>query len=974
MPTHDPTLEVEALLVELLERLSQGEGGALEELCRAHPALESELRERVDALREMNLLPTDSGANAFPERLGDFRLLRRLGGGGMGVVYEAFDESTSRTVALKLIRPEHLYFPRAKERFRRETQAVSRLSHPGIVALHAVGESNGTPYLAMELVDGVTAQQALEQFHGVTPEGLSGRDLRAAAMAHARSSVESADAEVPELFAGSWVDACVRVAAQVAQALAHAHENGILHRDIKPSNIAITPQGRVVLLDFGLAGLESEGRMTITGATLGSVLYMAPEQVAGRSDQIDARTDVYALGATLYELLALQPPYSGADAEQTRAAILEGAPSSIRARNREVSRELELVCFKAIERERARRYASTAEFARDLDAVLRGRAVSARPPGLGYRAWRWVKRHPTRSIAAAAIAAVALVGPAGLYVGELRQKQALARALAAESAALELARSEGARADERASEAEATAGFLTNLFGAADPYFSGRRDVRAAEVLSAGLARIDVELAGQPRLQARLLERIGESFTNLERYDEALPPLERALRMRLELDGPEALDTAVTRVLLGSALRLSNRPGYVDHLRKALAVLEREAVAPLVTARCEALLVLSLIDKRELAEASQRVDALAARVAEHEELPRVQRWNLLTMLASAQSRLGRYPQAEATARAALAIDETADAQVQEHPFRAAALDTLGMALRFQGRTEEALAVLGELAPMAERLYGRNNPISAEHRINYARALHDVGRVEDAAQLCRAVMADLAGRVPANNKAALGAVRALAFALQSLGRFEEAANELESAREAMLAAGGEQDPAAALTSVSLAETHLGLGEFERAADAAREAFERLPAAHGPSTLGLAAFATWRAGRDASEAQATAERALESAPEDVAIEARLTLALCALARGDRERARAELEKLASLATPPENLRWTYGLALVELGLLDLEDAREGACDRIGRGASLVSRSLHRSHVERARLRERLLPLASQCAEFARRIEQL
>ncbi|NUP96284.1 MAG: protein kinase, partial [Planctomycetaceae bacterium] len=164
--------QVEALVAELLERLANGERDALEALCTAHPEFAGELRVRMSALREMNLVPADAAAMAFPERLGEFRLVRRLGSGGMGVVYEAVQESLGRTVALKLIRPEHLYFERSRERFRRETEAVARLSHPGVVSIYTVGEAQGTPYFAMELIHGATVAQALEQVRGVAPEAL----------------------------------------------------------------------------------------------------------------------------------------------------------------------------------------------------------------------------------------------------------------------------------------------------------------------------------------------------------------------------------------------------------------------------------------------------------------------------------------------------------------------------------------------------------------------------------------------------------------------------------------------------------------------------------------------------------------------------------------------------------------------------------------------------------------------------------
>ena len=181
---------------------------------------------------------------AFPERLGEFRLVRRLGGGGMGVVYEAVQESLGRTVALKLIRPEHLYFARSRERFRRETDAVARLAHPGIVSIYTVGEAQGTPYFAMEMIHGATLAQVLDQVAGLAPESLLGEDLRAAVVAMAPDEAGSPTEAASELFSGTWAQVCTRVILRMAEALAHAHGRGVLHRDIKPSNVLVDRDGR----------------------------------------------------------------------------------------------------------------------------------------------------------------------------------------------------------------------------------------------------------------------------------------------------------------------------------------------------------------------------------------------------------------------------------------------------------------------------------------------------------------------------------------------------------------------------------------------------------------------------------------------------------------------------------------------------------------------------------------------------------
>ncbi len=555
------------LLVRCMEQLASGDHGAIEELCRAHPEHTQEIRERMGVLLQMGLVEgITADADSFPERLGEFQLVRRLGGGGMGVVYEALQEKLGRTVALKLIRPEHLYFPRARERFRRETEAVARLQHPGIVSIYTVGEERGIPYFAMELVRGATLADVLTTVETRAPDSLRGEDLREAVLGGAGFEAFTENDATRELFEASWTEACVRIVHHIAEALAHAHARGVLHRDIKPSNIAITPEGRVVLLDFGLASASVDVRMTTYGTAVGSVLYMAPEQIEGKLDEIDGRTDVYALGVTLYELLSLQVPYSGKTAEEVRGAIRDNAAPPPRVRNHRVSRDLETVCMKAIDGERSRRYATMQAFAADLHRVLVGEPVEARPPGRVARAARWVSRNPTTTMASV-LGFVLLVGvPSLLYVQQREYGAQLERALDAETAALEqanLARIAADRERERAQiearDSETVARFLAEIFASADPDRERGRPPTAEALLHRGVARIELELADQPELRARLEERMAESFQGLGLFEDALPLAERALVLRRQLHESDDVRVADALRLVGTLRRLAGR-------------------------------------------------------------------------------------------------------------------------------------------------------------------------------------------------------------------------------------------------------------------------------------------------------------------------------------------------------------------------------------------------------------------------------
>ncbi len=379
------------LVVECLDRMESEGDSALEALCSSHPEHAAQLSSRIRTLRVAGLIqsPGATASGAFPDRLGDFELLDRLGAGGIGVVYRARQTSLGREVALKLIRPEHLYFEGARERFRREVEATARLQHPGIVPIHMVGEERGVPYFAMELVDGLSLGDVLEKLAGREPTSLVGTDL----------STSLPGEGAPLLFDGAWWECVARVVREVAEALEHAHRRGILHRDLKPSNMMVTRSGRVLLVDFGLSSRHGAKRLTQSGSHLGSMPYMAPESAAGGVGGGDARSDVYSLGASLYEALTLSLPFAAPSAPDMLRQISEGRVEALRRRNPSIPRDLQVVCLTAMEHDRARRYPTAAAFASDLTRVLERRPIEARPAGVFLRLARFRERRPAHAAA-----------------------------------------------------------------------------------------------------------------------------------------------------------------------------------------------------------------------------------------------------------------------------------------------------------------------------------------------------------------------------------------------------------------------------------------------------------------------------------------------------------------------------------------------------------------------------------------------
>ncbi|MBN1441331.1 MAG: protein kinase, partial [Planctomycetes bacterium] len=363
----DRSRDLDDIVAEYADRINAGETIRPEDILAEHPALCVEILDQLQAFVSVRQ-PADGGRELGT--LGDYTLRRQIGRGGMGVVYEAWENSMDRRVALKVLPAAVAVDNRALLRFLREARTAGQLAHPSVVPVYALGVKDQTPYYAMELVDGETLAQILRSLKGAEPD---------AATPFGRKDDLRYFMNIAESFA------------EVAEGLQHAHSKGVVHRDIKPSNLildrAANPAGggfpgcapgRLRILDFGLAHLEGQASLTLSGDLVGTVLYMSPEQARRRKDPVDARSDVYSLGATLYELLASRPPFLGRDHQETLSQIIEKEPVRPAELNPRVPRDLETVVLKCLEKDRMDRYRTAEALAQDLRRFVRGDPVEAR--------------------------------------------------------------------------------------------------------------------------------------------------------------------------------------------------------------------------------------------------------------------------------------------------------------------------------------------------------------------------------------------------------------------------------------------------------------------------------------------------------------------------------------------------------------------------------------------------------------------
>ena len=672
-----------------------------------------------DDLKSVETGDTDATRTEAPggrrsTMIGNYRILRLLGEGGMGEVYEADQEKpVRRKVALKVIK-RGMDSKQIVARFESERQALALMNHPNIARVFDAGTARGGRlYFVMEFVQGVPITSYCDTHR---------LDMR----------------QRLELFL------------QVCDGVQHAHHKGIIHRDIKPSNVLVKveddkPMPKII--DFGVAKatiqpLTERTMATEVGAMVGTPEYMSPEQVEMSGLDIDTRTDVYSLGLLLYELLAGAAPFDPSELrrasfdEMRRRIREEDPPAPSRRVNtlgdaltgsaehrgtdagsliRQLRGDLDWIAMKSIEKDRTRRYATPSALAADISRHLRNEPVVARPPSAAYRIGKFARRHRAGVAAAVVVGAALLIGAAVSSIGFVRAR-----------AAERLARQEADRANFAAATSQEVSDFLVGLFNVSDPSAGRGNTITARELLDEGAQRIRQELRDRPRVQARLMDTIGTVYRSLGLYDESLRLLEEGLASREKALGPDHTDVAASLNNLAYLLWITGDHERARPLHERALGIREKVLGPDHPDVAMSLNNLGNVvaDSGDY-EASRPLYERALRIREaalgpdHTDVAAS-----LNNLASVLQYLGRYDEARPLYERALAIDENTHGS--NHVYVAIGLDNLGSLLQATGDYLDALPMHERALAIREEVLGPDHPEVATNLINIGTAFVDGG--------------------------------------------------------------------------------------------------------------------------------------------------------------------------------------------------------------------------------------------------------
>lgn len=673
--------QIDTIFAQALERPGEERTAFLEAACGGDDALRAEVEALLEASRASDEYWADSGRTMVgrvwsaiapdsatadvsdPETIASYRVLRRIGRGGMGSVFlaERADGAYEQRVAIKLLRPG-VDTGDVIRRFLAERQILASLEHPGIARLLDGGTArDALPFLVMEYVDG-------------------------------RPITEHCDA------VEATIEERLRLFEEVAGAVEHAHRHLVVHRDLKPSNILVTEAGEVKLLDFGIAKLLDEtdpesGSHTRTGARLMTPGYASPEQVEG--DTVTTASDIYQLGLLLYELLTGTRAF-GSDEISRRELerrILEDAPErpSRRSGRKALAGDLDDIVLKALRREPEGRYRSVGELLADLEAHRAGRPIAASAGAWRYRARKFVRRHRV-GVAAAAAFLVVIVG--SLVAVEIQRERAVGAA---------------ALAEREAETARQVTAFIADVFGGSDPEQTLGDSVTARTLLERGAERIETELADQPEVRAELLRVIGNVYTSLGSYDPAVELHEASVALRRELYGAEHEKLAESLHALANTHRAGRNPQLAEPLYREALNMHRAVLGPDSPGAASSALGLAQA-LRDLG----RADTATVLMREVLDIYRLdpgpesrEYIGALSALAVVLRASGDSDEAERLYREL--IDRRRERAGDSREAMATDLNNLAYLLRLRGEFAEAAELYRESLDLLESTYGRGHP-------------------------------------------------------------------------------------------------------------------------------------------------------------------------------------------------------------------------------------------------------------------------
>jgi tetratricopeptide (TPR) repeat protein len=793
--------QIQLLVAEAGRLTPQEREALLDERCGGDEDLKQAVLSELDGAAAAPTLADPAASveavrETLPERIGQYRIVGRIGEGGMGIVYEAEQESPRRTVALKVINAG-VASKAVLQRFQVETQILGKLQHPGIAQIFEAGTFDAghglQPFFAMELIRG----KPLIQYATVNDVGTRGR---------------------------------LELLARIGDAVQHAHMRGIVHRDLKPSNIIVDESGQPKILDFGVARATDGDLRTATlrtdiGQLIGTVPYMSPEQTTGDPDELDTRSDVYALGVVAYELLAGRLPYDVARKliHEAVRVIQEQTPRPMSAFNPVLKGDVETIVGKALEKDKARRYQSANAFAADIRRYLNDEPITARPPSPWYQLRMFARRNKGLVGAAAALVVVLVAGiiATSLALTRAIEAETLARdRLVAETVAHQAAEDARAAAELSRDEAEAVVSFLADMLAAADPAAHGK-DVRVREILDHASRRISGEFADRPLVEARLRHTIADTYRALGLHDEAEEQARRALELRRREMGARDPDTLRSMVILAMVLWRQGQYREAETLYEEAIAAQRDLLGPdhedtLTSLNHRA--SLSMDQGRWTEAATELADVLER---ERTVLGPEHRKTLQTQsaLALVHTRQSRFADAERLYRETLAAQERTLGN--EHPDTLLTMLNLGNLLLGEERYLDAERRLSATVERQRRVLGDEHPRTLEGRSGLATAWIGLRRLDEAEAELESLL-EVRRRVSGpEHPDTLVLMGVLGLVHRDQGRFEEAQPLLSSAIETQRHTLGGEHPTTLVLMAQLAEAYRRRDRFDVAVPVAEE---------------------------------------------------------------------------------------------------------------------------------------------------------